>query len=78
MTAWQSLVFMAGSLLFALLLLPTIKDEEASVPLATSVPTGTILLIYALTFLTMDGHLLSAAGSLASAIAWFYIAVFRR
>lgn len=73
---WQDYVFLVGAFVFALLLLPTLRDNEASVPLKTSVPTGTTLLVFSATFATL-GMYLSAVGNLATAAAWYSVAVLR-
>lgn len=74
---WQDFIFLLGGFAFALLLVPTLRDKSSSVPVTTSGLTGTILLMYAFTFLTLD-LFLSAFANLLTAAAWFAIAIWRR
>jgi len=73
----QDYVFMAGGFLFAAMLLPTLRDPRAKVPLATSAATGFVLVVYAVTFVTLDLYL-AAFSSALTAVAWFAVAVLRR
>ena len=50
---WQDLVFMAGSSLSLIFLMPTLRDSMAHVPLGTSLPSATIGFIYGGTFLSL-------------------------
>lgn len=73
---WQDFVFLAGSLLSIVFLAPTLRDTEARVPLATSMPLMIIGLVYGTTFTTL-GMAFSAAGSFAVGTMWSLIALFR-
>jgi len=48
----QGLIFAIGSLIFAISLFPSVK-QQISIPLWTSVPTATILWINTVTYFTM-------------------------
>lgn len=73
---WQDYILLFGAFVFAALLLPTLRDSGAAVPRLTSVPTASILVVYAITFWTLGLHL-SAAGNLFTAVAWVGIALWR-
>ena len=73
---WQDLVFLVGSVFSLAVLVPTLRDSMASVPLGTTLPSATIGLIYGATFFSL-GMMLSAAGSLLTGIMWSFIAYFR-
>lgn len=73
---WQDVVFLAGSTFSIVCLAPTLRDANARVPLATSVPSMSIGLIYAATFFTL-GMTFSGVGSLSAGVMWSLIAVIR-
>ncbi|WP_254544432.1 hypothetical protein [Halomarina pelagica] len=73
---WQDLIFLAGSVFSLFVLVPTLRDSMANVPLGTSAPSATIGVIYGLTFLSL-GMTLSAAGSLLTGVMWSLIAALR-
>ncbi|WP_458206253.1 hypothetical protein [Haladaptatus sp. NG-SE-30] len=73
---WQDIVFLAGSVFSLLVLVPTLRDSMANIPLGTSLPSATIGIIYGTAFFTL-GMSLSAAGSLLTGIMWSLIAVLR-
>ncbi|MCU4741963.1 hypothetical protein [Natronoglomus mannanivorans] len=73
---WQDLVFLAGSVFSIFCLAPTLRDMDARVPLATSLPSMTIGWVYALTFFSL-GMTFSGLGSLAAGSMWSLIAVLR-
>lgn len=50
---WQDAVITAGQWFFALSLIPTLLSEDLP-PLLTSISTGLILIIFGLTFYTLD------------------------
>jgi hypothetical protein len=66
-----------GALVLIALLLPTLLDSRAAVPLATSATTGAVLALYAAVYVSL-GLALAAAGSAATAALWFLVAAFRR
>lgn len=74
---YADILFMVGGFAFAAMLLPTLLDREAQVPLSTSFPTGALLTLYAATFADM-GMWLSTLGNGVTASAWYFIAAFRR
>lgn len=73
---WQDFIFLAGSMLSIVFLAPTLRDTEARVPLATSMPSMGIGLIYGITFSTL-GMTFSAVGAFAAGMMWSLIALCR-
>lgn len=73
---WQDLVFLAGSVFSLFVLVPTIRDATANVPLGTTVPSAVIGFVYGTTFLSL-GMTFSAAGSVLTACMWSFIAALR-
>ncbi|WP_313692238.1 hypothetical protein [Halorarum halobium] len=73
---WQDLVFLCGSVLSLVVLVPTLRDSMANVPLGTSLPSATIGLVYGTTFFTL-GMTMSAVGSLLTGVMWSVIAFLR-
>lgn len=73
---WQDLVFMLGSTFSVVVLLPTLRDAMANVPLGTSLPSAVIGIIYGVTFTTL-GMPLSAAGAFTAGTMWSLIALVR-
>ena len=74
--AWQDLVFLAGSLLTVAVLVPAVRNVDARIPLATSLPKMALGAVYAVTFATLGMHL-AAGGLLATGVMWSLIAAFR-
>lgn len=73
---WQDLVFLVGSVSSMVVLVPTLRDASAKVPLGTSLPSAAIGTAYAVAFFTL-GMSLSAAGSLITGVTWALIATLR-
>lgn len=73
---WQDLVFLIGSTLSIAFLVPTLRDAEARVPLATSAPSMAIGIVYGTTFATL-GMDFSAVGSFAAGLMWLLIGLVR-
>ncbi|WP_218780603.1 hypothetical protein [Halorarum halophilum] len=73
---WQDLIFLCGSVFSLLVLVPTLRDSMANIPLGTSLPSATIGIIYGTTFFTL-GMTMSAVGSLLTGIMWSVIALLR-
>ncbi|WP_276302303.1 hypothetical protein [Halorussus lipolyticus] len=73
---WQDTVILAGSIVAIASLFPTLLDENASVPLSTSVPTLVVLSGQGVAFYTLD-LLGSAVGALAGFVVWSLIAYFK-
>ena len=57
-------------------LLPTLRDSMASVPLGTSLPSAAIGVVYGTAFYTL-GMPLSAVGALLTGVIWGLIATLR-
>ena len=73
---WQDFVFLGGSVLSLLVLVPTLRDSMASVPLGTAAPSAALGLLYGATFFSL-GMTLSGAGSLLTGAMWSGIALLR-
>ncbi|QCJ48479.1 hypothetical protein FCF25_03365 [Haloprofundus sp. MHR1] len=73
---WQDLIFLAGSVFSLIVLVPTLRDSMANVPLGTTLPSATIGIVYGTTFFTL-GMTLSAVGSLLTGVMWSLIALLR-
>ncbi|MFC6837726.1 hypothetical protein [Halomarina ordinaria] len=73
---WQDLVFLCGSVFSLFVLMPTLRDSMANVPLGTTLPSATIAAVYGTTFFTL-GMTFSAAGSFLTGIMWSLIAFLR-
>lgn len=73
---WQDLVFLAGSVFSLFVLVPTLRDSMANVPLGTTVPSATIGIIYGTTFFTLGMHF-SAVGSFLTGVMWSLVAFLR-
>jgi len=73
---WQDLIFLGGSVFSLVVLVPTLRDQMANVPLGTSLPSATLGIIYGTTFLSL-GMTMSAAGSLLTGLMWSVIAFLR-
>lgn len=71
---WQEYVVLAGSIVITLTLIPTVLDEDAHVPLSTSVPSVVVLLAQTWAFTSM-GLLYTAAGTGLGLTLWSLIAL---
>lgn len=70
---WQDAVFTAGSIVFLIALIPTILGPSKPAA-STSAMTGTVLLLFAVTYLTL-GLYLSAVTTSLTAAAWLTVLV---
>lgn len=75
-SVWQDFVFMIGGFILAALLIPTVMNSDSQVPLTTTIPTIVILLLYIVTFASLDMWL-SAAAQFFGVIMWVLIALYR-
>lgn len=75
-SVWQDLIFLIGNVFSLLVLVPTLRDSMANVPLGTALPSATIGVVYGTTFFTM-GMTMSALGSLLTGLMWSAIALLR-
>lgn len=73
---WQDIVILAGSIVAIASLFPTLFDENASVPLSTSVPTLVVLSGQGVAFYTLD-LMGSALGAGAGFVVWSLIAYYK-
>lgn len=73
---WQDVVFLLGSISSMFVLVPTLQDASAKIPLGTSLPSAVIGTAYAVAFFTL-GMAPSAAGSFVTGITWALVAALR-
>lgn len=73
---WQDIIFLAGNVFSLAVLVPTLRDEMANVPLGTALPSALIGLVYGTTFFTL-GMGLSAVGAVLTGLMWSVIAYLR-
>lgn len=73
---WQDIVILAGSIVAIASLVPTLLDEDASVPLSTSVPTLVVLSGQGVAFYSLD-LIGSAIGAGAGFCIWSLIAYYK-
>lgn len=69
---WQDLVFTVGQIIFVFALIPTIRGKSKPA-LSSSIITGSILLIFALTYLSL-GLWFSTIASIATSASWWILA----
>jgi uncharacterized membrane protein len=69
---WQDLIFTVGQIIFVFALIPTIRGKSKPA-LSSSIITGSILLILALTYLTL-GLWFSTLASIATSANWWILA----
>lgn len=74
---WQSLVLGSGNILFSFFLFPIIKNSESKLPFITSILTSLTLMIFSLTFYSLQLYYPSVS-SLISSSLWLFIAFKRR
>lgn len=74
---WQDFIFLTGSVISIVSLTPTLRSAVASVPLATSLPSAAIGLVYCVTYFSL-GMTFSAVGAMAAGLMWSLILAFRR
>lgn len=77
MVLWQDHVFLIGSFVTAIVLIPTLRDPKSTLPILTSGPTSVILLVYSFTYFTLELYL-SAFGAFVTGLMWTAILVYRR
>lgn len=73
---WQDMIFLLGSVFSLVVLVPTLRDPMANVPLGTSLPSAIIGVIYGVTFFSL-GMPLSGVGAALTGILWSVIAALR-
>jgi len=73
--AWQDIVIAVGQWIFAIALIPALRAKgKDKPPISTSLLTGTILIIFAFTFFTLN--LWNAAVSaLVVSVCWFTLVI---
>ena len=73
---WQDSIFMFGSMLTVIFLAPAVRDANARIPLATSLPKVALGAVYAATFASL-GMRFAAVGLLATGVMWSLLAAYR-
>lgn len=73
---WQDAVFLGGSIVIMISLVPTLRDEDAKVPLTTSVPSVLVLFSQTIAFTSL-GMTASAAGTGMGFGLWTLIAKYK-
>ena len=73
---WQDIVILAGSIVAIASLVPTLLDEDASVPHKTSLPTLVVLSGQGIAFYSM-GLIGSAVGAVSGLVIWTLIAYYK-
>lgn len=73
---WQDWVFLVGSVIFSISLIPMLLNPAIVVPLSSSVPTALVLWVYTGTQWTLNLRL-SSVMTAATAASWSAIAVWR-
>ena len=73
---WQDLVFLAGSVFSMVVLVPTLRNPVANVPLGTSLPSAVLGVVYGAAFFSL-GMTLSASGAFLTGLLWSLIATRR-
>ena len=69
---WQDIVLTAGSWVFIIALIPTLRGKEKP-QISTSIVTGCILIVYAFVYVTLDLWI-SVVSTSALALSWFILA----
>lgn len=69
---WQDFIFTAGSIIFAIALMPSILSPHKPA-IASSVMTGAVLYVFAATYLSLD-LIFSACATLTTAAMWSILA----
>ena len=70
---WQDIVLSIGAWLFIIALIPSIKGKDKP-PVSTSILTGSVLAVFALTYATLELWL-SVLSTGVLSLAWFLLAV---
>lgn len=73
---WQDYVLLFGTLLIAVVMVPTLLDSRASVPRSTSVPGAIAVFMFIIGFLGLELWL-TAAANIVSLVFWILVAVYR-
>ena len=66
---WQDVIFSIGSVIFAIALLPSVFSNDKPA-LATSVMTGTVLVIFTITYATLGLWSTAIINGMVSTIWW--------
>lgn len=73
---WQELVFVTGSIISIVTLMPTLRNVASVVPRKTSLPAAVLGITFALTYASMDMYV-SGSGALVTGLLWAAIARWR-
>lgn len=73
---WQDYVLLFGTLLIAVVMVPTLLDSRATVPRTTSVPGAIAVFLFIVGFVGLELWLTAAANAV-SCLFWILVAVYR-
>lgn len=73
---WQDYVLLFGTLLIAVVLVPTLLDRRATVPRTTSVPGAIAVFLFVVGFTGLELWL-TAGANVVSFVFWVLVAMFR-
>ena len=75
--ATKDLILAVGTAILGVLILPSLFDSRARVPLLTSLTSGVLLVVMTATFVSLGLDLTAGSTAFAS-LAWLLVATFRR
>lgn len=73
---WQDYVLLFGTLLIAVVMVPTLLDSRATVPRSTSVPGAIAVFLFIIGFVGLKLWLTALANAI-SFVFWILVAVYR-
>lgn len=73
---WQDYVLLFGTLLIAVVMVPTLLDPRATVPRSTSVPGAIAVFLFIIGFVGLELWLTALANAV-SLVFWILVAVYR-
>lgn len=73
---WQDYVLLFGTLLIAVVMVPTLLDSRATVPRSTSVPGAIAVFLFIIGFVGLELWLTALANGV-SFVFWILVAVYR-
>ncbi len=73
---WEDYVLLLGTLIIAVVLVPTLLDADARIPRTTSVPGAVAVLLFIVGFASLDLWLTAIANAVSFGF-WVLVAVYR-
>ena len=73
---WQDYVLLFGTLLIAVVMVPTLLDPRATVPRSTSIPGAVAVALFVIGFVGLELWLTALANAV-SFVFWVLVAVYR-